>query len=194
MTILLGDVNAKHNNWCSDDKPTQEGRKIDNVASQFLLSQIIKEPTHISQSFSSCINLLFTNQPILVTDSGVHLSLHSNCHHQIIYAKFNLKIIYPPPYERHIWHYNHAKPESIQRALEVFNWRRASGGKTINEKVSILTNTIINIKSNYVPSEVVTVDDRDPPWINDKIKNFIQTKKRLYKNYLKKIIMYSKNF
>ena len=101
LTVLLGDFNAKHN-CCSDDRPTQEGRKIDNVASQFLLSQIIKEPTHISKSFSSCIDFTFTNQPNLVTDSCVHPSLHSNCHHQIVYAKFNFKIIYPPPYERHI--------------------------------------------------------------------------------------------
>ena len=40
--------------------------------------------------------------------------------------------------------------------------------------------------SNYVPNEVVTIDDRDPPWINNKTKNLVQTGKRLYKNYLKK--------
>ena len=33
----------------------------------------------------------------MVIDSGVHASLHANCHHQIIYAKFDLKISYPPP-------------------------------------------------------------------------------------------------
>ena len=65
---------------------------IRRACSQFRLSQIVKKATHISQSFSSCINLLFTNQTNLVTDSGVHPSLHSNCHHQIVYAKFNLKI------------------------------------------------------------------------------------------------------
>ena len=182
--MLLGDFNAKHKNCCSDDRPTQEGYKTDNVASQFLVSQIIKEPTHITKSFSSYIDLIFTNQPNLVTDSRVHPSLHSNCYHQIVYAKFNFKIVYPPPYERHIWHYNHTKPESIRKALEVFDWQKAFSGKTINEKVSILTNTIINIMSNYVPNEVVTIDDRESPRINDKIKNLIQTKKKLYKNYL----------
>ena len=53
---------------------------------------------------------------------------------------------------------------------QIFDWQRAFSVKTINEKVSILTNTIINIVSNYAPNEV-TIDDRDPPWINDKIKN-----------------------
>ena len=56
----------------------------------------------------------------------------------------------------------------------------------MNEKYSILTNTIINTMSNYVPNEVVTIDDRDPPWINDKIQNLIQSEKIIQELSLKK--------
>ena len=90
---------------------------MENLFSQFSLSQVINEPTHISQNFNSCIDLPFTNQQNLITDSGIHPSLHSNCHHQIIYGKFNLKIFYPPPYERHIWRYKHANTDMISKAL-----------------------------------------------------------------------------
>ena len=76
--------------------PSRNGHKIDNVASQFPLSQIINEPTHITQSFTSSIGLIFANQPNLVTHSGVHPSLHSSCHLQIVYVEFNFKIIHPP--------------------------------------------------------------------------------------------------
>ena len=38
-------------------------------------------------------------------ESSVHASLHPNCHHQIVFAKINLNICYPPPYERKTWHY-----------------------------------------------------------------------------------------
>ena len=31
--------------------------------------------------------------------------------------------------------------------------------------------------SNYVSNKIVSIDGRDPPWINDKIKNLIQTEK-----------------
>ena len=41
---------------------------------------------------------MFTLQPNLVVESRVHPSLHSNCHHQIVFTKFNLMICYPPPY------------------------------------------------------------------------------------------------
>ena len=44
--------------------------------------------------------IIFKSQPNLVVESGVHPSLHPNCHHQIVFAKFNLMISYPPPYSR----------------------------------------------------------------------------------------------
>ena len=59
---------------------------------------MINEPTHILESSSSCIDLIFTSQPNLVTESGVHLSLHPNSYHQIIFAKFHAEIHDPTPY------------------------------------------------------------------------------------------------
>ena len=51
-------------------------------------------------------------------ESQVRSSLHQNCHHQLIYAKVNLKVFYPPPYEREIWHYERTNDDQIQRATE----------------------------------------------------------------------------
>ena len=98
-------VNARSPKWWTDDKTTQENLKIENLLSQFSLSQVINEPTHISQNFNSCIDLLFKNQQNLITSSRIHRPLHSNSHHKTVYGKLNLKFFYPPPYERHIWHY-----------------------------------------------------------------------------------------
>ena len=60
-TVVIGDFNAKSSKWWIDDKTTQEDLKIGNLLSQFSLSRVINEPTHISQNFNSCIDLLFTN-------------------------------------------------------------------------------------------------------------------------------------
>ena len=89
-------------NWYKYDATTYEGFKIDAIMSQFSLKQLIQEPTHILNDSLSCIDLIFTSQPDLVMESGVHSSLHQNCHHQLIYAKVNLKVFYPPLYEREI--------------------------------------------------------------------------------------------
>ena len=58
-------------------------------------------------------------------DAGVHPSLHTSYHHQIVYAKFNLKILYPPPYEREVWHFHKADINLVRRVMSEFNWERA---------------------------------------------------------------------
>ena len=85
-----------------------EGLKTDTIASQFGLQRVINKPTYLTSNSSSCIDLIFTSQPNLVMESGVHSSLHLNCHHEIVFAKIKLKGHYPLPYEREIWHYEMA--------------------------------------------------------------------------------------
>ena len=129
--------------------------------------------------------MIFTSKPNLVVDFGIYPSLHENCHHQIVYSKFDLKIFYPPPYERTVWHYQQADTELIKRSLESFDWKNAFSNCNPNEQVSVLTKTLLNIMSNFIPNETILVDDRDPPWITRKLKSMIQEKNLFYKKYLK---------
>ena len=125
----------------------------------------------------------FSSLPNLIIDSCVHLSLHPNCHHQIVYAKFNLGIIYPPPNLREVWHYKDASIELIWRAINGFSWARAFSNTSVNEKVNIFNNTILNILSNFIPHEILTCDDKDPPWFSKKIKEINQQKNNAFKVY-----------
>ena len=99
-------------------------------------------------------------------DSGVHPSLHSNCHHQIIYAKFDLKVSYPPPYERTVWHFSPANTDHIKKAISLFYWESLLNNLDVNEQVSVFNETIMNIIPNFVPNELIICYDRDPPWVN----------------------------
>ena len=87
LIVILGDFNAKSSNWYKHDTTIYEGSKINAITSQFGLKQLIKEPTHSLNDSSSCIDLIFTSQPNLVMESGVHSPLYQNCHHQLIHAK-----------------------------------------------------------------------------------------------------------
>ena len=98
--VKLGDFNARSKSWCSDDITTYEGSNIDPLTTTHGLHQLISQPTHLLPTSSTCIDLIFTDQPNLVVNSGTHPSFHKNCHHQITFCRLNLKIEYPPPYER----------------------------------------------------------------------------------------------
>ena len=136
-----------------------ENYKIDSITSTFGLQQVINEPTHIIGDFSSCIDLTFTPQPILVMKSGVHSSLHPYCHHQITYSKFNLKIYYPPPYKREIWHYEKANVDHIRRSIDEFSCERCFANTSVNNKVHMINKTINNIMPNYIPHETIVMTE-----------------------------------
>ena len=142
LIVALGDFNAKTTNWYKNDINSYIILKIDTITSQFGLQQSVNEPTHLTANSSSCIDLIFTSQPNLVMESGVHSSLHPNCHHQIVFAKINLKICYPPPYERENWHNEKANADLICRSIDQFPWDNRFSNLDVNQKVHLFNQTI----------------------------------------------------
>ena len=61
--MAIEDFNTKSSNWFCHDKTNFEGAAIENSTFQFGLHQVIKEPTHILDTSSSCIDLTFPSQP-----------------------------------------------------------------------------------------------------------------------------------
>ena len=39
--------------------------------------------------------------------------------------------------------------------------------------------------TNFIPDEIKIFNDREPPWINNKVKTMIQEKNKIYQLYLK---------
>ena len=59
--VVLRDFNIKSKNLYSCDETTTEGAKIEIIASQYGLHQIIDGPTHVLENSSSFIDLIFTS-------------------------------------------------------------------------------------------------------------------------------------
>ena len=119
---------------------------------------MISNLAHISDTYPSYIDPIFTSHINLVVESGAHPSLHPSCHHQIIFAKFNLKIHYPPPYYCQVWHYLEADTELIRQAIDLFDWKKAFENTSVDETVE----SILNIFHNFIPHETLLVDGKDP--------------------------------
>ena len=131
----------------------------------------------------------------MVVNSGVFSSIHQSCHHQIVFAKVNLKIFYPPTYTRRIWDSSNANHEAINNAIDGFDWEKAFSNVNVHAQVKLFNETLSNIFMNFVPNKLITVDGRDPPWVTEKIKKVLKGKSKLYKLNIKngrKIGVYEK--
>ena len=132
--ICMGDSVGMDYCPCVMPKPEKwlcnKGRQQDWIPDMFLWV----EPTYFwSYPYSPkpyfMYWLNFTNQPNIVIDSGMHPSLHSNCHHQIVFSKLNLKFKYSRFYEWLVWNYKNYRFTISQWS----NWN-AKLGKVIPKK------------------------------------------------------------
>ena len=72
-----------------------------------------------------------------------------------------------------------------KKAITDFSWERAFENLSADEKVSLFNKTIKNILSNYIPYEIITTDDRDPPWFNKNLKSLIDKKNKALRLYVR---------
>ena len=122
-TFFTGDFNAHSLNWWTDGDNNIEGIELDKLFTDLNLTQIISEPTNFQEHCSpSCIDLIITDQPNLVLNSGVRASPDPTCKHQIIFCKINFAIPPPPSYERKVWQFNKANICAITKAVSLFPW------------------------------------------------------------------------
>ena len=96
----------------------------------------------------------------------------------------NFNIPPPPPFQRKIWKYARADVRLIKRAISDYPWRlRLNSNPDPNWQVTLFTETILNIMSNFIPNEIIKVTPKDPPWITKPLKTLLNRQCRLYKNY-----------
>ena len=76
----------------------------------------------------------------MVVESGVHPSLYPNCPHQMVFAKFNLMMSYPPPYSKDVCHYRKTNTDLIRRELA------ASIGKKPSKKIGLTRKYLFSMK------------------------------------------------
>ena len=183
--FFTGDFNGHSQQWWPGGDSTLEGNSIEDLTTMLGLTQLINEPTNFEPNKNpSCIDLVFTDQPNLVLESGTHTFLDPYCHHQITHCRFNFKIPPPPPFERNIWLYDKSNVNLIRRCISNFPWEQhLSSNPDPNWQVESFTEIILNIMSNFVPNKIIKVVPSDPPWISRSLKNMLNKQNRLFRNF-----------
>ena len=77
-----------------------------------------------------------------------------------------------------------AYSKNIRKDLDSVNWNRLFDSKDINSEVTALSETILNVFCNYVPNKYITINNKDPAWMNEIIKSKIKTKNLFFNQYI----------
>ena len=81
----------------------------------------------------------------------------------------------PPSYSREVWDYKTANVEGIQKSTSLFNWEKAfenlSIDESIDEKVGLLNNILLNLFRNFIPNKIVKCSYKHFSWMIKQILN-----------------------
>ena len=83
------------------------------------------------------------------------------------------------------WDYKKTDSTKIRKAFDTVYCERLFDEKDLNAQVIALNETILNIFRSYAPNKYITVDDKDPVWMDEIIKSKMKAKNKPYKQYVK---------
>ena len=77
----------------------------------------------------------------------------------------------PPSYSREVWDYKNANVEEIQKPTSLFNWEKAFENLSIDEKVGLLNNILLNLFRNFILNKIVKCSYKHFSWMIKQILN-----------------------
>ena len=107
-------------------------------------TQIIDKLSYVINNSKSYIVLIFWTNQNLISKCSVDASLFDKCHHNIIYGKINIRVPLSPVFICEVCNYSKADVQNIQKVMLDFNWRKSFESLSVDSKVDILNETLLN--------------------------------------------------
>ena len=175
--ILTGDFNDRTKDWHSPHNESELGQELYNLLNSFNLQQLIKEPTRKD----NLLDLLITNNPRLIINSGVLDPIH-DLDHCTIFGKLNYNIKYNKPFRRTIWDYPAGDYVKLNDQLLQIPWGLVVGeSDNVNDAVEMLTQLIKQCVNNCIPHKTIKIFTKDKSGMTPRVKQLFKTTRRLHK-------------
>ena len=97
----------------------------------------------------------------------------------------SFNVFYPSPYQHLVWNYQKVDVSRLRKAVYLVNWEKLFRNKNIDIQVLIFNEKVLNIFSNSVPNKITACNNKDPIWMNEKIKSKTKFKNQLFKVRIK---------
>ena len=145
--------------------------------------QLTNSATRITESTSSCLDLIMTQSLHIVSRTEVLPAICSD--HRVPYAYIRNSVIKNKPFKRIIYNYSKLDSNKFCNLLTNVNWRNIIENDTIDLSAANFTDTFFEIAKQCMPAKTILVRQRDALWINDEIRILIEKRKKKKKNHKK---------
>ncbi|CAH2100185.1 unnamed protein product [Euphydryas editha] len=164
FTCILGDFNIDVS--CKDSPKVKE---LLNFCHHHSLEQLVQEPTRVTDSSQTILDLVITDNSLKCKDIKV---IHNNClsDHALVLLDLNVKkpkIIKQVKYRRTL---NNIDIDAFNEDLNSIPWEYISTLSNVDEMVYNFNRYLITLFDIHAPIRKLTIRDKPKPWITDTIK------------------------
>ena len=169
--VIMGDFNT---DWLNT--PSQN---LNNILDFFQMKQHIVEPTRVTDTSSTCIDLVMAQDCRLIKRVEVLPEICSD--HRVPCIYINCSKPRPKQFKRTIYNYNKLEHDKFNTLLRNTDWDQVLLSDNLNDSALNFTTTLLNIAKQCMPVKTIIVRSNDAPWINNEIKLLIAEKYKVHK-------------
>jgi hypothetical protein len=167
--LMMGDLN------CDQSK---NNNKLEQILGNSHMTQLIQEPTHITESSETILDIIATSSLDLVKEISVRAPTLSN--HSGVTVTLDLKRKNERGAKRAILNYSKANWRELNEELASFDWEQIMQEPDLECMVSRWTKEYIKIVEKHIEKKHIRVDDSNKVWKTEKISRLIRKKRKAY--------------
>ena len=180
-----GDFNLADIDWpneCDVPYPSHNAQcqKLLTIAKDAFLSQLVDEPTRITETNSNILDLFLTNNDTLINQTRVIPGISD---HEAVLIKSSLRPIKKSPSPRRVYKYHRADYDGFKREFREFagNISKQASELDIQTIWTSFKTSIHRLMEKYISQKTVRGDRKPKPWITRTIKALHRKRNKLFR-------------
>ena len=149
--ILLGDLNT--------DFLNSPSRHLMDILTHYNLTQLVNEPTRITEQTSTCIDLIITQSPDIVSSVSVLPAICSD--HSVPFVSVKNTVVKEQPFKRTIFNYNKLDKTTFCNLLQEIDWNEVIYNTNIDNSAVLLSEIIMSKAKLCMPVKTVKIRPAD---------------------------------
>ena len=171
--IIIGDLNC---NFLAA-RPDRNTENLKPIIEVYQMKQLISEPTRLTESSQTLIDVILTNKPNRIVSSGVlHVSISD---HSLIYTVRKISV---PTQNNHKYQsmrsFKKFNSDSFRNDLKNQSWNTLMINDP-NEMWKAWKEMFISVADKHPPLKLKRIKNKSSPWITCKVKNLMNKRDNL---------------
>jgi len=174
--LCLGDVNI---NLLKTNCP--DSVYFSNMYKSINMSQLISQPTRITDNSRTLIDIILASDASIVSDSGVDFVRFAD--HETIYCELEFETTQNSPIFKTVRDFKSINCDAFENDLKTIAWQSIFYMENVNDKVDFISDSILWLFDTHSPAREIRLTRKSAPWITDTIRTMIKQKKKARKRY-----------